>query len=316
MKRMIALSLIALALAASGQAADPYLALIALPNDFPAEGFAIGNGTSFYVGSFGAPDGTAGQILIGDLRTGKLSELVPPTGIQVTGMKLDYRSNLLFVCRATTGGAVVYDASTGRQVGAYQFSSAPTFINDVVLTQDAAYFTDSRQPKLYRVGLGRQGEPASDFTVIPLPADFAWPAGSGTYNPNINGNGIAASADGKFLIVVHTGKGKLYRVETSTMHVDPIALSGGDGTEAGNGDGLLMYFDTLFMVKNRQNKVAVVQMSRDYLSGTTAGYITQPFQSNPALRVPTTMGYIGNSLYVVSGALTGVPPYYVSRLDF
>ena len=85
MKRMMVLSLIALALAAPGQASDPYLDLMALPNDFPAEGFAIGNGTSFYVGSF-APTGTTGQILVGDLRTGKLSELVPPTGIQVTGM--------------------------------------------------------------------------------------------------------------------------------------------------------------------------------------------------------------------------------------
>jgi hypothetical protein len=289
MKRMMVLSLIALALAAPGQASDPYLDLMALPNDFPAEGFAIGNGTSFYVGSF-APTGTTGQILVGDLRTGKLSELVPPTGIQVTGMKLDYRSNLLFACRATAGGAVVYDAGTGRQVRTYQFSSAPTFINDVVLTQD--------------------------FTVIPLPAEFAWPAGSGTYNPNINGNGITASAKGDFLIVVHTGKGTLYRVETSTMRADRITLSGGDGTEAGNGDSLMLYFNTLFVVKNRQNKVAVVQMSTDYLSGTIDRYITEPFQSNPALRVPTAMGYIGNSLYVVSGALTGVPPYYVSRLEF
>jgi len=315
MKRMMVLSLIALALAAPGQASDPYLDLMALPNDFPAEGFAIGNGTSFYVGSF-APTGTTGQILVGDLRTGKLSELVPPTGIQVTGMKLDYRSNLLFVCRATAGGAVVYDAATGGQVRTYQFSSAPTFINDVVLTQDAAYFTDSRQAKLYRVALGARGEPAQDFTVVPLPAEFEWPAGSGTYNPNINGNGITASAKGDFLIVVHTGKGTLYRVDTSTMRVDRITLSGGDGTEAGNGDSLMLYFNTLFVVKNRQNKVAVVQMSTDYLSGTIARYITEPFQSNPALRVPTAMGYIGNSLYVVSGALTGVPPYYVSRLEF
>jgi len=115
---------------------------------------------------------------------------------------------------------------------------------------------------------------------------------------------------------VHTGKGALYRVETSTMRVDRITLSGGDGTEAGNGDSLMLYFNTLFVVKNRQNKVAVVQMSTDYLSGTIARYITEPFQSNPALRVPTAMGYVGNSLYVVSGALTGVPPYYVSRLDF
>src|SRR5262249_19181816 len=315
MKRMMVLSLIALAFAAHGQASDPYLDLVALPNDFPAEGFAIGNGTSFYVGSFAA-QGNTGQILVGDLRTGKLAELVPPTGIQVTGMKLDYRSNLLFVCRATAGGAVVYDAGTGREVRAYQFAGAPTFINDVVLTQDAAYFTDSRQPRLYRIALGRRGEPSADFSVIALPADFEWPAGAGSYNPNINANGIAASADGKFLIVVHTGKGTLYRVETSTQHVDRIALTGGDGTEAGNGDGLMLYFDTLFMVKNRQNKVAVVQMSPDSLSGTIVRYLTEPFQSNPALRVPTTMGYIGNSLYVVSGALRGVPPYYVSRLEF
>ena len=52
-----------------------------------------------------------------------------------------------------TGRAWVYSASTGRQLGAFQLapSGADTFVNDVVVTPQGAYFTDSRRMVLYRV---------------------------------------------------------------------------------------------------------------------------------------------------------------------
>jgi hypothetical protein len=310
MRRIVLVSLIALTL---GCKQEPLRDLIRLPDNFPAESIAIGQGSTFYVGSF-ASQGTAGQILVGDLRTGQFSELVPPSGVQMLGMKFDARTKLLFVCRGAGGGGSVFDVNSKAEVRSYQFNDPPSFINDVVLTTDAAYFTDSHAALLFRVALGSGGEPASDFTTIPLPADFEWPAGSGSYNPYINANGIVATTNGEFLILVHTGKGTLYRLRTSDLQVDPITLSGGDGTGAGNGDGLLLQDKTLYVVKNRDNIVAVVEMSADYLSGSITRYIKEPFFHNSSLRVPTGIGAIEDSLYVVTGALTNQPPYVVVRM--
>jgi hypothetical protein len=59
--------------------APSYPDLIPLPTGFGPEGIAVGNGPTFYVGSLAAP-ATLGQILVGDLRTGNVSQLVAPTG--------------------------------------------------------------------------------------------------------------------------------------------------------------------------------------------------------------------------------------------
>ncbi len=141
--------------------APTFPAVIPLPVGFGPEGIAAGIGTTFYVGSL-AP-ATFGQILVGDLRTGEVSELVGPTGRQALGLKYDPRSDLLFVAGGASGSATVYAASSGDQIAFYQFqppSSPPpglptTVINDVVVTRDAAYFTDAAAPFLYRVALGR-----------------------------------------------------------------------------------------------------------------------------------------------------------------
>jgi hypothetical protein len=119
-------------------------------------------------------------------------------------MKLDPRSNLLFVAGGPSGTGRVYDATSGAEVAFYQFRPASpfpppppptTFINDVIVTRDAAYFTDS-----------------------------------------------------------------------------------------------------LYVVQNANNRVAVVELSPDFLSGAIVRYITEPFASTPATKVPTTIAEFGNSL--------------------
>ena len=129
--------------------------------------------------------------------------LVPADGVPATGMKHDARSNLLFVARAASGMGTVFDAASGDVVASYQFHAAPTFVNDVVITREAAYFTDTQAPFLYRVALGPAGEPAADFTEIPLPATFRT-------------NGIAATRDGEHLFVIDGPTAQLYRLDTAT----------------------------------------------------------------------------------------------------
>lgn len=290
--------------------------LIPLPNGFGPEGIAIGNGTTFYVGSLGAA--TLGQILVGDLETGNVSELTPPTGRPALGMKFDPRSNMLFVAGGPSGRGTVIDAATGKEIAFYQFqppsSPAPaiptTTINDVVLTPNAAYFTESRAPFLYRVRLSQQGVPAPTAETISLPDNFGKP-GACSAGPKIQSNGIAASADGRYLILVHMSEGRLYRFDTTTDTMDAISLTGGDVCTA---DGLLLDGDILYAVQNFLNRIAVVRLSDTFLAGNVLQQITEPFASNAAVQVPTTIGKLGGSLYVVTAGFAPPEPDFVARL--
>jgi sugar lactone lactonase YvrE len=290
--------------------------LISLPANFGPEGIAVGAGHTFYVGSLAAA--TLGQILVGDLRTGEVSELVAPSGRPALGMKYDERSDLLFVAGGVSGTGTIYDASSGDQVRLFQFQPpslpppavATTFINDVVVTREAAYFTDSAGAFLYRVDLGPRGAPAEDFEEVPLPANFAATGGC-PGAPGARANGIAASPNGKYLIVDHTSEGQIYRVDTATHTAVPIELVGGDLC---NADGVLLDGRTLYVAQNFRNTVSVVELAPDYLSGTISSAITEPFASNAATKVPTTIAEFGNSLYVVTAGFAPPAPDFVVRL--
>ena len=68
------------------------------------------------------------------------------------GMKVD-RRNRLFVAGGPRGTASVYDARTGKLLKRYTLTTAPTFVNDVIVTEHAAYFTDSQQAAAVRARL-------------------------------------------------------------------------------------------------------------------------------------------------------------------
>jgi sugar lactone lactonase YvrE len=283
-------------LASAGTSAQPFPDLIPLPADFGPEGIAVGNGTTFYTGSL-APS-TRGQILVGDLRTGEVATLVASDGVPATGMKHDARSNLLFVARAGSGMGTVFDAAAGDVVASYQFQAAPTVINDVVITREAAYFTDTQAPFLYRVALGPAGEPAPEAVHIPLPGTFRT-------------NGIAATPDGESLFVVDVPTAQLYRLDTATH--TPVLVDLG-GNTLPNADGLLLDGKTLYVVQNFRNQIAVVRLSPDYLSGAIERLITEPFTSNPSTKVPTTIAEFGNALYAVTAGFAAPSPDFVVRL--
>src|SRR6266498_938604 len=125
--------------ASSGKKLKPFPEVIQLPRGFQPEGIEVGRGTTFYVGSV-----ANGAIYRGDLRSGNGAVLVAgQVGKAATGIELD-RFNRLFVAGAGTGDAYVYNARTGALLRMHDFASADTFINDVVVTRSAAYFTDSR----------------------------------------------------------------------------------------------------------------------------------------------------------------------------
>ena len=251
---------------------------IALPEEFRPEGIATGKGSTFYVGSI-----PQGSVYRGSYRTGEGSVLVPPhEGRNHTGLKVDLRHRLLFVAGGGSKGIYVYDSKTGEDVAAYQLPDAG-FVNDVVVTKRAAYFTDSQVAQLYRVGIRRDGS-LTEPRRIPLTGELQ-------YADGFNLNGIDALPGGRTLVVVQSVLGKLFTVNARTGVTREITID----MPVTNGDGILLRCGKLLVVQNRDNKVAVVDLDRRLESGTVSRYLT-----DPSLDVPTTLAPFGRHVYAVN----------------
>lgn len=265
--------------------------MVPLPNGFQPEGIAVGRGSEFFVGSI-----PTGAIYKGDLRTGMGDLLVPPQeGRAAIGLSYDGRTNYLYVSGGPTGMAFVYDADSGENIAAIQLTQPGTFINDAVVTRQAVYFTDSFRPYMYRVGLNADGSlpdnPSSE--EIELSGDFNFIPG------DFNANGIDAVPDGKFLVIVNSVTGELYRVDPYSGYAAMIDL-GGDTVTAG--DGILLDGKTVYVVRNALNQVAVIDLDPTFSTGVVSDTIP-----SPNFRVPTTIAEFGSSLYVVN-ARFDTPP--------
>ena len=317
--------LIALALVLSAAVAVPAMAekgkgkskgarpdVIALPKGFQPEGIATSKHHTFFVGSR-----DNGAIYRGNLRTGRGAVLVPGADPSMpdddraaTGLKVD-RRNRLFVSGADSNHIRVYDARTGDQLRDYFAGDDAGFINDVALTKQGAYFTDSNNAWLYFIPFGKRGA-LGNLTRIPL-------TGGDFDDPGFNLNGIAAARGGKTLILVKSPTGELFTADATTGVAKKIAVTG-DDNELVNGDGILLTGRTLRVVENRDGvaqgvtqgtgEVSIVKLSRDLTSGTIVRAI-----SDPRFDVPTTIARSGGRFYVVNAKFNTPPtpatPYEV-----
>jgi sugar lactone lactonase YvrE len=300
---MAFLLILGLALPAQAQT---FPEVIPLPNGFQPEGIAVGNGSTFYVGSL-----ATGAIYSGDLRTGEGALLVPDqVDRTAVGLAFDNSTGYLFVAGGPDGAAYVYDTRTGESLAEYPLadpaSTLGTFVNDVVVTKGAAYFTDSFRPVLYRVPLAPNGSlpDPSAVEILDLTGDFDFVEGA------FNSNGIDATPNGKTLIIVNSSTGTLYRVDPCTGEATEIPVSGGELTA---GDGILLDGRTLFVVRNNFQEIAVVELDPRFRSGAVVDTIT-----DADFQVPTTIAEFGNALYAVN-ARFGVEPgpdveYSVARV--
>jgi len=277
MRRIMAL-VVGVLMVASTAAASPFPESVPLPTGYQPEGVATRGSTAF-AGSL-----ADGDVVTVNLRTGEVSPLVdndPEDGRIAVGLSVD--RGLLLVAGGSTGMAFVYDAHTGAEIAEIQLTdpAAGTFVNDVIVSGDSAWFTDSFQPQLYRVPLrgGSVGEPET----VPLTGPAA------DFITGFNINGIEAA--GGELIVVNSTKGELYAVGTDgTSRVIDL---GGDLVTAG--DGLLLIGPNLYVVRNQLNQVDVIELARDLNSGEVIGSITSDL-----FDVPTTIAKHGNRLVLVN----------------
>lgn len=260
-------------------------AVIALPSGWQPEGIASGPGDKLYVGSI-----PTGRVIEVDPRTGRSRIVVAPReGRSATGLKVDRRR--LYVAGARTGHAYVYDARTGGDLADLTLSEEPAFINDVTLTRRAAWFTDSTNPRLYKVDRDDH-----EITRVPITGELQYDADPAT----IDANGIVAT--GRSLLVIQSRTGRLFRVDPATGASVRVPLTGGDGGGLPNGDGMLLKGRTLYVVQNRLNTIAVVKLAGDLRSGAIVSELT-----DPAFQVPTTVAKARGALYTVN-AKFGVQP--------
>jgi sugar lactone lactonase YvrE len=296
---LVALFGLALVLPFAAGAASPFPERIDLPNGFRPEGIAIGPGHTFYVGSI-----PTGAVVRGDLRTGTRSPLVPAqAGRAAIGVDVDNRGRL-FVAGGPTGQGYVYDANTGANIADYDFTvgDPPTFVNDVVVTRTAAWFTDSVNQFLYRIAIAPNGTLGA-ATAVPLTGDIDYEAG-------FNVNGIDATANGKTLVIVQSNTGQLFTVDTNGLAAE-IDVGGA----AVPGDGILLDGKTLYaVVRSPADQVVVIRLRPDLSSGTIVGTI-----GHPGLDDPTTIDEFGNRLYAVNARFSTPPlattPYWVTKLQ-
>src|SRR5829696_353830 len=262
----------------------PFPDRIELPVGFLPEGITIGPGGTAYFGSR-----ANGAIYAASLRTGEGSVInAGDVGLVAVGLKIDNHGRL-FVAGGPTGSGRVIDARTGALLQTYNFTNQPAFINDVIITRDYAWFTDSLSPRLFGVPLGPGGELGDPTVFETLPLTGDWQQVEGSPPPN-NANGIAITPDQKALLVVQSATGFLFRVDPATGVATRVDL--GD-TLLTNGDGLLVVGTTLYVVQNRLNQVAVIKLDPDGTSGVLVDTLT-----SPDFDVPTTVAAFGNSLYL------------------
>ena len=279
----------------------------------PPEGFTIGKGYTAYNGSI---DGSIYKV---NLRNGEGEILVEPEpdfdvfagDCYKLGMRVDRRSGYLYAAGCQIGNVYVFDADSGDEIMQYQLTSPyESVINDIAITQDAVYFTDYINPALFRLPLSKNGRIPSNAdaaTRIPLTGDFE----AGENLLGVFGNGIAATPDGKTLIVGHSGSSKLFRVDPSTGHADEIIvdppLEGLQIGEDENGmpildgtflDAIVLRDGILYILGAGWNsadddKVQVVVLDDDLLTGTNMGMIVDSEMNGIA-----SGALHGDSLYV------------------
>ncbi len=300
-RRLAALPALALvaALALPATAASPFPATIDLPDGWRPEGITAGRGTTVFVGSL-----ADGGIWKGDVRTGDGDVFVTGTGDPGAGVDYEAGADRLWVAGGESPEVRVYDATSGELLRTYSFSDVG-FLNDVVVTRDAAYITDSNIQQLVVIPLGPGGALPEDGFLLPLSGDIV-------YDPaQFNANGIVDARG--WLILVQSFNGNLFRVDPQTGEAFGIDIP---SDSALSGDGLELHGSTLYVVRNFANTVSSLRLGPGLASATLTGSLSA--DDGFALDIPTTVARQAGRLWAVNARFTTPPgpqtEYWITRL--
>ena len=285
---------------------------VPLPVGLRPEGITSGPGTRYYVGSL-----ANGRIVTGDLQRGGKSRVLLPgaDGRQIRGLYWDRRTGLLWAVgnlgpARQDGTARVWAVSsgTGAIVKVWTIPGG-LFLNDLVVTRNAVWVTDSGSDRLTRIALDRHGRPTSTSpTFLPL-AGSSWPA---TAAGTTGANGIRTLPNGDLLLDNSTSGG-LWAVNRATGATTRITVV---GTQLTGGDGLLRTGRTVFVVRGTAN--TVVDQLKLSVRGKTWTATYQRALTDRTLDVPSTATLAGGSLWAVNARFGVASPenakYWITKL--
>lgn len=268
------------------------------------ESIVIAEGPFAYVSSL-----KTGAIYWVDLKHGTSEVFMPPVGATAVGMALD-QFGRLYVCGGMDGVLTLIDTSTRSIIARYDLTihaaralkdHAQTFLNELILTPDAAWITDSFAPVIYKFPFGDRGAlpAAADIAAIPLSGDLVYQFGQ-QFSDNFNSNGIASTPDRKAILIVQTNTGKLFRVDKATGHTTQVDL-GADTVY--RGDGLVLERQMLYVVQNLENIVSVIELDSSGSRGKVVDRLT-----DRRFDTPTAMARFGDRFYVSNARFTTPSP--------
>ena len=308
MKRKLLFCLLLAASVVSCKKEEPVLIsqeIYPIPGErFFPEGIAYNTKTGiFYTGS--TTSGDIMQVNVANGNTELFSAGAKAGRTFCTGMKLDSKDRL-WVCGGSSGIVQVL-AKDGTTIQSWNLKSlyGAGFINDCIISGNYIYFTDSQQRNIYRTNVTSETPAAIEVWLNFTNDQIAFAT------PGTNANGIEVTPDGKYLVVVISTSGKLFRISTESKEIKEIALN----TPVNSGDGLLFDAGKLYVSRNATNLIFPVQLNADLTQGTVGA----GFGSN--LLFNTTLAKAGKFFLVVNGQLnrnnatsSPVLPFTVARV--
>jgi sugar lactone lactonase YvrE len=276
---------------------------------------------SFFVSAVG--DGSIYRGTLGDTATPVPVFIPGAAGQSATGLKV--ARGKLYVAGAATGKIKVYDVGSGALLATFDTtggSTAPTFINDLVVTRRGdVYATDSFRPAIYHLRAAEiaAGTPApkpiDPADVISTSPEIPFDASPGAFN--LNGI-VARNGHHDRLIVVDTGSGRLFRIDVGGKNapgarkIRELVVKGGPFP---GGDGLLFDRGRLIVVQGSaagfpNGVVNFIELRHDGRDGRLANQRT-----DPSFQGPSTIARARDEYLVVNPDFaTSTPPFTVTGL--
>ncbi len=250
-----------------------------------------------------------GQLFAATKGTRRFNDLsMENTTKNIASLGMEEENGNLYVATGPNGTIEVFDIPTQKKINAYivpkGLSKDQIFINDVAINgKTKGFVTDSFRPVIYSF------VPHSKNAELEVWLDLE---NTGIqFKEGYNLNGIVLTKKAKYLLVIQTNTGKLYRIDTTTKETIEVKLT---GESLLYGDGLSIRKKKLYVALNVSGAVAKVDLNDDFSTGTVT-IVKEGFQFPTAVAVTGKKLYVLNSHLDKSGAESKVEEFEISVLS-
>lgn len=298
-----ALALVGMAAPAGAVPDRPHTYTVSTDPGVLPESIHLAPDGTFYVTSLGTGDvyrGHVGQPTVQVVSDGTTTDRASAVGVEVDAGGRVFVAGVRALDVLSPDGDLLARRALPAEAG------TAAYLNDAVVTHDAVYVTDSGTGTVWRAAL--DGNSVGELEAW-FDARVLYPGFPVQY---FFLNGIAASPDGKTLLVSSQGLEALVRIDVATASGDLVDVPGSFGP-----DGLHVVGDLVYGVLNYAapagQGVYVARLAPDWRSGEVVARVV-----SPEFQTPTAVAVDGDRLLVVNSQLDtrpGTAPYTVVAVD-